>query len=200
MITCPHCGHPAMKRTCTSWNTIGAVLWSDGKKTAPFKPYFPDFVFCKKCDGLFRLNEAKEICEEKNFRDFYPGHAEPELIESPAFEQMKRVVDIYEDKRSARIWMMFCFNDLARDGREHEITPEMQLIHEENLLELTELLDEGNMNDLIMKAEAFRNLGMFKESLILLGKIDKEELFQFRDKFIAEIAKRNRKVFKLAGS
>lgn len=94
IIACPHCGHPIKKRTYYSYNTFGAVLWSDGKQVAPMKPEIPAFVFCKKCGNLFWLKDAKEICQEENFKIFYPQAEDPRFIEFPTFLQFSNALDL----------------------------------------------------------------------------------------------------------
>lgn len=199
IIACPHCGHPAKKRTYFSWNTFGAVLWSDGKQVAPMKPEIPTFVFCRKCGNLYWIKEAKEICEEETFKSFYPQLEQAEFIEFPSFMQLSKAIEIIEDKKYVRIEMLYGFNNLIRNKRESEITPEMQKRHKENLYELMELLDESDENDLIMKAEAYRNLGLFGMSESLLEKITNPRLAQIKEKFQAEIRKGNQKVFIIFG-
>ena len=199
IVSCPHCGHPAKKRTYYSWNTFGAVLWSDGKQVAPMKPEIPAFVFCLKCDNLYWVKEAKEICEEENFNSFFPQQEEPQFIEFPSFMQLSKALHLIEDEKYVRIEMLYSFNNLIRNKREPEITPEMQKLYEENLFELTELLDEENENDLIMKAEAYRNLGLFGMSESLLEKVTNPELIEVKNKFFLEIKKGNKKPFILFG-
>lgn len=199
IISCPHCGHPAKKRTYYSWNTFGAVLWSDGKQVAPMKPEIPDFVFCKKCNNLYWIKDATEVCNEENFKSFYPEEKEIEFIEFPSFLEYHKAISLIDDIKYIRTEMLFCFNDLIRDKKVSEITKEVQKLHEENLFELTELLDESDENDLIMKAEAYRNLGLFGMSESILEKITDSKLAQIKEKFLAEIRKGNKKLFIIFG-
>jgi len=199
IISCPHCGHPAKKRTYYSWNTFGAVLWSDGKQVAPMKPEIPDFVFCIKCNNFYWIKDATEVCNEENFKSFYPEEKEIEFIEFPSFLEYQKAIGLIDDKKYIRTEMLFSFNDLIRDKKESEITKEVQKLHEENLFELTELLDESDENDLIMKAEAYRNLGLFGMSESIMEKITDPKLAQIKEKFVAEIRKGNKKLFILLG-
>jgi hypothetical protein len=199
IIECPHCGHPAKKRTYFSFNTFGGILWSDGKQTAPMKPEFPDFIFCKKCDSFFWLKDAKEICPEEDSKKFYPNIQNFEFIEYPTFMDHYRALKMMNDIKYARSLMMYSFNDLIRKNKEPEISAGIQKLHGENLFELTEILAENNENEIIMKAEAYRNLGLFGMSESLLEKITNPKLVQVKEKFLAEIRNGNRKLFILFG-
>lgn len=199
IISCPHCGHPAKKRTYYSWNTFGAVLWSDGKQVAPMKPEIPAFVFCKKCDSLYWIKDATEVCSEENFKSFYPEINAIEFIGFLSFMQYYKAIELIDDKKYIRTEMLFSFNDLIRNKKETEITQEIQKLHEENLFELTEILDESDENDMIMKAEAYRNLGLFGMSESILEKITNPKLAQIKEKFLAEIRKGNKKLFRIFG-
>ena len=199
IIACPHCGHLAKKKTYFSWNTIGAVLWSDGKQVAPMKPEIPAFVFCKKCEKLYWIKETKEICEERNLSAFYPEQKDVDFIEFPTFEQYVNAFELIDDKKYARVHIFYSFNDFIRNNKENLITPEIQKLHEQNLYELSELFDEQDENELIMKAEAFRNLGLFEKSESMLNKISNPKLSKVKEKFLDEIRKRNKKLFKLFG-
>ncbi len=199
IIACPHCGFPAKIRTYFSWNTLGAVFWSDGKQVAPMKPEIPAFVFCRKCNNLYWIKDAKEICEEKNFKSFYSHLEEPRYIEFPSFMQFPMALEIIENKKYVRIEMLYCFNNLIRKKKESEITPDMQKIHEADLYALIDLFDENNENELIMKAEVYRNLGLFEKSITLLEKLNNPKLSLIKEKFLTEIKRNNKKLFKLFG-
>ena len=96
--------------------------------------------------------------------------------------------------------MLYSFNDYLRNNKESQITPETQKIHEENLYELIDLFEENDINELIMKAEAYRNLGLFEKSTTLLNQINDPKLSPIKDKFLREVQKGNKKLFKLYGS
>jgi len=176
IIACPHCGLLAKKKTLYSGNTFGATIWSDGKRIAPMLPEFPAFVFCNGCWKLYWVKEAKEICEERNLNSFYPENREVDFIEFPTFEQYVKALELINDKKYARVLIFYSFNDFIRNKKENLITPEIQKLHEQNLYEMTELFDENDENELIIKAEAFRNLGLFENSESLLNKLSNPNL------------------------
>jgi len=66
IISCPHCGQYAKKRTLNSFNTFSAQLWSDAGQIAPMKPESPSLVLCKKCDQFYWLKYARKVAEINN--------------------------------------------------------------------------------------------------------------------------------------
>jgi len=200
IIACPHCGNLAKKDTIISGNTFGATLWSDGKQVAPMLPEFPSFVFCKKCSNLFWVKDAKEVDQINDHYSENDKYKELETITFPDFLQYYLALNIIDDKKYIRIKMLYSFNDYLRNNKESQITPETQKIHEENLYELIDLFEENDINELIMKAEAYRNLGLFEKSTTLLNQINDPKLSPIKDKFLREVQKGNKKLFKLYGS
>ena len=55
---CPHCRAHVVEEQTVSGNTIGAVLFTDGKRHAPMFPDHPQLAKCPVCGGLFWVQEA----------------------------------------------------------------------------------------------------------------------------------------------
>ena len=134
-----------------------------------------------------------------NLNTFYPEQKDVDFIEFPTFEQYVNAFELIDDKKYARVLIFYSFNDFIRNNKGNLITPEIQKLHEQNLYELSELFDEQDENELIMKAEAFRNLGLFEKSESMLNKISNPKLSKVKEKFLDEIRKGNKKLFKLFG-
>jgi len=66
-----------------------------------------------------------------------------------------------------------------------------------NFCALLKLLDESDENDLIMKAEVYRNPGQFEESKRHPDRINYGDLMQINGKILVEINKQNMQVFQL---
>lgn len=64
---CPYCGAKASERELGSWNTFGAVFWSDCFRIAPMAPSQDIVSRCWKCKKVFAKWQAKHksILEEK---------------------------------------------------------------------------------------------------------------------------------------
>jgi len=57
---CPHCGVMIGEATLLSGNTLGGVLWTDGKMEAPMLPDMPPAVICPSCHCGFLWRDAKD--------------------------------------------------------------------------------------------------------------------------------------------
>ena len=73
----------------------------------------------------------------------------------------------------------------------------MQKLNTENLIALLKILDEIDNNDLLMKAEIFRQLGWFDESRELLNRMSNNSLAGVKEKILVEISRQNDQVFRL---
>lgn len=193
---CPFCGNLMKQETIISGNTFGAVLWSDSKQVAPMLPRPPFYVCCRKCNNIFMLADAEIVAEtdqtsnDEKYKDF--GY-----VEFPTFMENIRAIELISNKKLGRTMAMYSFNDFYRENRENEITTEMQKLHEWNIYELEPLFDASIPEDLILKAEVNRYMGRFGRAREILEKITDQEFQWIRDKFIIEIDKGNRTVFKL---
>jgi hypothetical protein len=197
IISCPHCGQYAKKQTLISFNTFGAQLWSDAKRITPMKPEFPSLVLCTKCDQFYWVKDARKIAEIKNSAELKEKYCNVEFIEFPTFHQYFKALETIPDEKFIRIRIWWSYNDYSRNGKEKDISQDMQDLNTKNLLALLKLLDESDQNDLLMKAEILRNLVWFDESKLLLDRIRDVDLIPIRDKFLVEINKQNKQVFRL---
>jgi hypothetical protein len=197
IISCPHCGQYAKKRTIISGNTFGSQLWSDGKKISPMMADFPSLVLCKKCDQFFWVKEAKTVEEVHGHRELEEKWGNVDYVEFPSFHQYFKALETITAERFIRLKIWWSYNDYFRNGHQSEITPEMQKLNTENLIALIKILDETDDNDLLMKAEIFRQLGWFDESKQLLYRMNNNTLTGVKEKILVEISKQNDQVFKL---
>ena len=197
IISCPHCGQYAKKRTLISGNTFGAKLWSDGKKIAPMLPDFPNLVVCSKCDQFYWVKDAKKIAEVTNYSEQKDKWSNAEFIEFPTFYQYFKALKTIPDERYIRIRIWWSYNDYFRMGKGKEVTQDMLDLNTKNLTALLKLLDESDQNDLLMKAEILRNLGWFEESKLLLDRISDGDLAWVKEKFLVKINKQNKQTFRL---
>ena len=193
---CPHCGNPGKQDTIISGNTFGAVLWSDGKQVAPMMPRPPSYVFCMKCNEMFWLKDARKIAEiDSSGKD--EKYKDTSYLVFPTFLEEIRAIELISDKKFVRTMALYSFNDYYRDRKESEVTPEMQKLHEENLYELEPLFDVTKPEELIAKAEVNRLLGRFDVARLIIESITDPKFEWIRAKFLAEINKENKQVFRL---
>jgi len=197
IISCPHCGQFAKKRTIISGNTFGSQLWSDGKKISPSLPEFPSLALCKKCDQFFWVKEAKKVEEIHDHRELETKYGDIDYVEFLSFHQYFKALETITAKRYIRLKIWWSHNDYCRNGHQSEITPEMQKLNTENLIVLFKILDEADDNDLLMKAEIFRQLSWFDESRQLLNRMSNADLALVKEKLLVEISRQNDQVFRL---
>ena len=197
IIACPSCGQYAKKKTLISGNTKDIILWSDGKRIAPYLPEFPSLVVCKKCDRFYWVEDAKEVAEVPRFSELNNKWKDTEYIEFPTFHQYYKALESISDEFYIRVSIWRSFNDYFRDKKEDEITAEMEQMHNENLIALLKIFDEKDNNELLMKAEVYRNLGQFDAGRELLKRINDPNLNGVKDKILAEINNQNIQVIQL---
>jgi hypothetical protein len=197
IISCPHCGRYAKKQTLVSANTFGAKIWSDGKRIAPNLPESPSLVQCKKCDQFYWVKDAKEVGVSNNYRELDDKWGNVDYVKFPTFYQYIKALETIPDEKYIRLNILWSYNNYIRNGHEKEITPDMQKLNNENLILLLTLLNESDENDIFMKAEVLRNLSRFEESKQLLDKAKDPDLIQVKEKFLAQIKKKNSRVFRL---
>jgi len=197
IISCPHCGQYAKKRTLISGNTFGAKLWSDGKKIAPMLPDFPNLVVCSKCNQFYWVKDAKKVAEIKNSAELKEKYSNVDFIEFPTFYQYLKALETIPEEKFIRIRIWWSYNDYFRMGKGNEVTQDMQDLNTKNLTVLLKLLDESDQNDLLMKVEILRNLGWLDESKLLLDRISDSDLAWVKEKFLVEINNQNKQTFRL---
>ena len=197
IISCPHCGLHAKKQTLISFNTFGAQLWSDAKQIAPMKPESPSLVLCRKCDQFYWVKDAKKIAEVSNDSELKNKWCEAEFIEFPTFHQYFIALESIDDEKFIRVRIWWSFNDYFRNKQDDQITPEMEQLNNENLTALLKILDESDINELLMKAEVYRNLMQFDASFKLLNGMKDPNLDWVKEKILTEINNLNNRVIQL---
>ncbi len=186
IVACPHCHGLAKYRTLVSGNTFGAQVWSDGKQVAPMLPRPPAIVRCRHCAECYWLYDAKEIGTQEPWGreddPVDPAWKNAEYIEEPTEAEYYSALEgnlasDRERERSLRVLAWWRRNDAFR-GRSHAAdgaVPEASEPFKSNLRALAELLDAGDENDLVMKAEVLRELGEFEAAAGVLHRIASRE-------------------------
>jgi hypothetical protein len=161
---CPHCKAHVVQEETVSGNTIGAKFYTDGKREAKMLPNHPWLVKCPVCSGLFWVDEAMEVdtgfdAAKGKQQVLAPSGKEMlEFLSGPALPANKELYVRVSAWRSA--------NDAWR--RNPNATPAFSKDQVQNLMALSEMLDESEPNHRILKAEIARELGEFDECLGLL--------------------------------
>lgn len=176
---CPKCSTLLMRGSLRSGNTIGASLFSDGKQIAPMLPDFPNLTKCKKCDTIFWLSEMKEIgvCDAMK-EEWKP---EWENVNSAEFLgvtdlfrslEMDTVKNDKEKEKNVRIQIWWTFNDRIRERKNIFVQKDDEVLWKQNCQRLIELIDTKDVNQKIMTAELYRNLGEFDLCMELINTLD----------------------------
>ncbi|HPJ58733.1 MAG TPA: hypothetical protein PLX41_04990 [Bacteroidales bacterium] len=200
IIPCPVCGHPGKKRTLISGNTFGARLWSDGKQIAPMLPEFPWLVKCKNCGKFFHAEEKLATRELEWDDEDYQQFKHIEDFDFPNFNEYFEALGLEENEQYLRFMIFTSFNDYVRNKMEDQITEEMQMLHEDNLKSLLYLIEKSedqDFNALMTRIEINRELGRFDKCFELLNSITDEKHKDIKSKFMDEVVRKNRKVFRL---
>jgi hypothetical protein len=162
---CPHCQAHVVQEETLSGNTIGAVLFSDGKRHAPMLPDHPWLAKCPLCGGLFWVEEAVEVnygFEAAEGKKKIQAPSDKDLLDYPAGQALPRKQEKY---LRFRAW--WAANDAWRSvPNPNPVFSKKQV---ENLKALSALLDESDQDQRIFKAEIARELGNFDECLLLLS-------------------------------
>ena len=186
IIACPHCKQLARYKTLRSGNTLGAVVWTDGKEVAPRLPCPPAVVECPHCGECYWVAEAEQVgtvdpCSTEG-RQLDPAWAAAQEAQEPAEEGYylaleRRLAKDPQQERNLRILAWWRRNDAFRHARpaQTEAIDTASGAWRANLEALAALLNEADDSDRIMKAEVLRELGEFESAKELLKGVTSSE-------------------------
>ncbi len=199
---CPKCGNLLSNGSLSSGNTIGAQVFSDGKRIAPMLPEYTDLTKCKSCNTIFWLSKLKEIGTQEwgdNENSKWQEANTAEFLElDDYFEALNNhLAETNDDELFIRERIWWSYNDRLRRGENIFMDEKDEMRWKENVKNLLKLLDESKTNRRIMIAEINRNLGDFKKCIMLIESIDNEELNWLKEKFVNECKRKNRWVVAL---
>jgi hypothetical protein len=192
-----------------SGNTFGAKQFSDGKQVARMLPEFPNLTKCKKCNTIFWLNKLKEIGSyrwgEENSKWAKADSAEFLTIEEYFIAITKGVAENKGEELFIRQHLWWVYNDRIRNGQKIFNDKNDEMRWKKNLIELLNLLNRQNIfrrilnlpnksavNDKIMKAEIYRNLGDFENCIRIIQSIDNQGMNWLKVQFVKECERKNR--------
>lgn len=162
---CPHCRAHVVQEDTLTGNTIGAKVYTDAKREAKMLPDHPALVKCPECNFLFWIDEAVEVeigFDAAKGKKQVLAPSEKELLDFLAGPALTKDKETYLRQRA---W--WAANDVWRWLP--NATPAFSKDQVKNLKALSEMLDEKEPNQRILKAEIARELGEFDECLGLLS-------------------------------
>jgi hypothetical protein len=206
-----------MLDTIASGNTFGATFWTDFKCNAPMMPADPwlkkhpveNVLFWSDDYELIESIDPFELMERQHSEMMNRGSWEnrhlPKAIEIPYaeypdeadyfFALKSGMADSKDKLCEIRMNLWWAGNDAIRKGEVDDLSKE----HLENLVSIIALFDEDTPPHRLIRAEAFREQGLFKEALVLLniGGFDHQ---QAHATFIASLCfAKDRRVAKIPG-
>lgn len=163
--------------SCSSGNSRGARYWTDGKIDAPMFRSRHALMKTREDGLLFWVEDCKEVARVSHSERITDQWKEVDRP-NPATEAdfMYAIAwgfgDTPKKEKRLRIDLWHAGNDHLRSGEKQALP----VIHLENLKNLLSLLSEENQMERLMKAEVYRELGMFDQSLKTLD-------FEFEENF-----------------
>lgn len=168
---CSACLKSIRQHTIISGNTFGAIFWTDGKREAPMLPDQPWLVMCPHCHVPLWIDELEELGQTEPWGDEHGKFKDAREYEEPSLDDyfvlIENGIGDPQKERYARLRAWWAGND---ERRTNAGTIPMSPREIANLTTFTHTLDESDPNDLVMKAEAMRELGRFDDALSLLAK------------------------------
>lgn len=165
IVKCPGCSERVLRRRPRSGNTIGGRLWTDAKAEGEMLPDYHLLIRCPLCGHCFWGADVKSLGQ-------IDGKSGLKVCEAPtdadylAFVRDAELSADQEEYVRRRAWWLA--NDAIRyeaDGKTTAAFTEEQIA---NMAALADVLDEGDLDQRIMKAELARERGLFDEALTLL--------------------------------
>jgi hypothetical protein len=185
VIQCPESDEVRQVWRLRSGNTFGARFWSDGFRIAPGLPDLPAITRCEPGGPIFWVESARVLGtvpwggqDPQVWRAAKPVRplSGEEFLQALA----QGLGDTVERERYLRMRAWWAANAAFRKAA---LPPAAQGTSDfspgsparANLEALVRLLDEGQLNDRLTKAEALRELGRFDEARALLPPQEPQE-------------------------
>ena len=175
---CPHCKGHFKERTLASGNTFGARYWTDGKMDAEMLPESDWLVMCPNCLEPVWLDKAAEVEEIKrpgkgsalDYKDFHLLEFGRTPSAEGALATLRDISLTKDEKTYVRFKLWWRWNNARRYQLKKMPLKGYEIA---NLEALLKLLDGADINELVTKAEIYRELGQFNEAIQLLDWPDK---------------------------
>jgi uncharacterized C2H2 Zn-finger protein len=194
---CPKCGSILKNDSLDSGNTCGAKLYSDGKQDAPMLPDYPNLTKCNKCDSIFWLSELKIIGECR--WDCPTEWENAPFVDFLNLKDLFRALNENTSKKKEvciRQMIWWTFNDRLRQNKALFIDEDDENLWQFNCSTLLKLLDKNDINQKIMIAELYRNLGQYEQCLEIINSLP-DDFDWLKNQFKVECKKHNPILFEI---
>ena len=190
IVKCPFCGERKELLNLASGNTFGAKHWSDQKMIAPMLPRVSPVQKCPKC-GKYYLEYKQHYKEGEDWSSERGELTYQQWKE--AYEQFKADKHIkHDDMQIIRHHLIMAFNDeyYRYDDNTAEAKEEAFFIE---IINDYIASNKWNSQNMLFKAELYREAGEMKKCEEVLSKISIEKLHDYESKIYKEIEVRMKK-------
>lgn len=206
LYKCPHCGKMKPMLSLMSGNTFGGELWSDGRAIYPMLPELSTVQKCANCGRYSLLDKWKDTGKTSNELFGETGDLTYAEAKEAYFELSASTSDTSE-LSAISISFVQAYNDHFRRPRLRKAFQENKQISyvsgvfiapDDEDIQLViratkqaiEALDDSEDNRLL-KAELLRELGLWDESLRILGTITNSDMKWIVDILMYHIVRKN---------
>ena len=186
---CPTCSGLFSQQSYASYNNFGAEWWTDGTVVGLMRPSQPEAGTCPHCMALIWIYEAEKVGETPSIEGRHISEwrqlqaMTPKsygvLTKSICNRALKSTKGLTKQKE---IYLRFQYWYLANEiSRRCNIPLTFSIKVKRNLRTLLGLLEGTEDQGILFRAEIYRQLGEFKESIKLLN-------YEFKDEYVTSAA------------
>lgn len=186
---CSECSVIFKERAFGSGNTFGATYWTDGRMNAPMMVDDMSLAICPNCKTPVWLEELETVgsttpwlsyfsdaehqaeAEKENSEIAKLGATDAEFCIEPFSDDYSHLLNQGIEDPVKELYVRLQLWWESNDSRRGKGRP--FAMHDEeiaNVQALILLLDESDEHQLMMKAEALREIGKFEDALLILEK------------------------------
>lgn len=195
VLTCPFCGTKKDVMSLISGNNFGARLWSDNKEDAPMCPETSWVQKCPHCGKYYFRSRQKLLLSDSTMSCDCGELSLQEAKE--ALEQLTR--DGFENTTEEAMIRLLLFQTYNDECFRYEDEPNAIPTKEDHALfvECGLWLIDHYVEDEVLKAEYYREIGEMEKAKSILESIELEDYFQkeFAVKIMERINKGDTQVF-----
>lgn len=182
---CPQCGRKVIVGSLQSGNNAGAILYSDGMQDAPMLPQFPCETKCKKCGTIFDFKKQTLVKILNSPLAFEPDCDDAAFLTIEDYNT--KIESNQGDECQNRLMMWHTANGTYGKQKRRADTD----LYQDNCKRLIDLLiDTQDIDEKIMLAELYRNIGDFDSCVNAISLLD-GELEWLKRKFIRQCVAKN---------
>lgn len=194
VLTCPFCGMKKDVLSLISGNTFGARLWSDKKEDAPMCPEVSWVQKCPQCGKYYFLSRQEYVHSESTMSS---DCGELSLQEAKdALEQLTS--DGFENTTEEAMIRLLFFQTYNDEYFRYEDEPK-EIPAEDHALfvECGLWLIEHYVEDPVLKAEYYREIGEMEKAIYILESTEMEDVFhkKLAEKIMERIEEGDTQVF-----